>query len=58
MGPYDTLVITAEDPGAITAWLTDNGYRLDDLGSEFLKPYVEGGFYFVAAQVGTGARSG
>ena len=58
VGPYDTAVITADDPGAITAWLTDNGYRLDDLGSELLKPYVEESFYFVALKLAPGREIG
>ncbi len=58
VGPYDTAVITADDPGAITAWLTDNGYRLDDLGSELLKPYVEENFYFVALKLAPGREIG
>ena len=51
VGPYDTVVITSDDPGAITAWLQDNGYNLGALGADLLRPYVEGGFLFLALKL-------
>ena len=51
VGPYETVVITADDPGAVVAWLEENGYVLGDLGPELLAPYVEGGFHFVALRL-------
>jgi len=51
VGPYDTAIITADDPQAISTWLIDNGYNLDALGVELLRPYVDGGFYFVALKL-------
>ena len=51
VGPYDTAIITADDPQAISTWLFDNGYNLDALGVELLRPYVDGGFYFVALKL-------
>ena len=47
VGPYDTAVITADDPEAISNWLIENGYNLDALGVDLLRPYVDEGFYFV-----------
>ena len=51
IGPYDTAVITSEDPQAIVDWLVDNEYQLGDLGVPLLAPYVEGGFYFLALKL-------
>ena len=51
VGPYQTAVITAEDPAAVSAWLSANGYNLDALGDALLAPYVEAGFYFVALRL-------
>jgi hypothetical protein len=51
VGPYDTVVISAENAASVTAWLTDNGYNLGDLGAELLAPYVEESFYFLALKL-------
>ena len=51
VGPYQTAVITAEDPAAVSAWLSANGYNLDALGDALLAPYGEAGFYFVALRL-------
>ncbi len=58
VGPYETAVITSDDPEAITAWLVDNGYNLDALGSELLAPYVEAGAYFVVLRLAPGQELG
>ena len=51
IGPYDTAVITSEEPQAIVDWLVDNGYQLGDLGAPLLTPYVEDGFFFLALRL-------
>jgi len=51
VGPFDTVVITGEDPEAVATWIRDNGYVLDGLGIELLAPYVNGGFHFVALKL-------
>ena len=51
VGPYDTAVITSEDPQAIVNWLVDNGYQLGDLGIDLLIPYVDKGSYFLALRL-------
>ncbi len=38
VGPYESVVITAEDAEAVVDWLTDNGYQLGDTGPELLSP--------------------
>ena len=51
VGPYQTAVITAEDPAGASEWLSANGYNLDALGDALLAPYVDAGFYFVALRL-------
>ena len=58
VGPYDTAVITSEDPQAIVDWLVDNEYQLGDLGVPLLAPYVEGGFYFLALKLAADREAG
>ena len=58
VGPYDTVVITSEDPQAVVDWLVDNDYQLGDLGVPLLTPYVEGGFYFLALKLAAESEVG
>ena len=58
VGPYDTAVITSEDPQAIVDWLVDNDYQLGDLGVPLLTPYVEEGFYFLALKLAAESEVG
>lgn len=51
VGPFDTVIITGDDPQAVSNWLLDNGYVLDGLGVELLAPYVNDGFHFVALKL-------
>ena len=51
VGPYDTAVITSDDPQAIVTWLVDNDYQLGDLGIELLTPYAEEGAFFLALKL-------
>ena len=58
VGPYDTAVITSEDPQAIVDWLVDNDYQLGDLGVPLLTPYVDEGFYFLALKLAAESEVG
>ena len=58
VGPYDTAVITSENPQAIVDWLVDNGYQLGDLGVPLLTPYVDEGFYFLALKLAAESEVG
>ena len=51
VGPYESVVIAAEDAEAVVDWLTDNGYQLGDTGPELLSPYIEEGYYFLALRL-------
>ena len=34
VGPYDTAIITSDDPAAMIDWLVSNGYQLGNLGAD------------------------
>jgi hypothetical protein len=51
VGPYDTAIITSTDPVALSDWLLSNGYRLDALGADLLRPYTEMGMFFLALRL-------
>ena len=51
VGPYETVVLQADDGAALRAWLTDNGYFLSPAGSALLDPYVAEHDYFVALKL-------
>ena len=51
IGPYDTAIITSTDPTAMTEWLVNNGYQLDALGADLLRPYTDMGMYFIALRL-------
>jgi hypothetical protein len=51
VGPYDTAVIKADDPGALKKWLTDNAYVIPAKLDPLLAPYVAGKYFFVALKL-------
>ncbi|MGB0714570.1 MAG: DUF2330 domain-containing protein, partial [Phycisphaerae bacterium] len=51
VGPFDTVVVTSDDPVALANWLTENNYDLTDRGDELIAPYVEEGMNFVALRL-------
>jgi hypothetical protein len=51
VGPFETVIITGDDPQAVANWLQENGYLLDGLGVDLLAPYVNEGFHFVALKL-------
>lgn len=51
VGPFDTVVVTSDDPQAMAQWLTDNDYDLTDRGDELIAPYVELDMNFVAVRL-------
>lgn len=53
VGPFDTAVITSDDPEAVITWLRDNDYDVSGLGASLIAPYVEDGFYFVFLRLAT-----
>ena len=51
VGPFDTAIITSDDPEAVITWLRDNDYDVSGLGASLIAPYVEDGFFFVALRL-------
>jgi hypothetical protein len=51
VGPYETVVLTADDAEAVIDWLVDNGYQLGTLGPQLLAPYIDGGMHFLALRL-------
>lgn len=41
IGPYETATIGSEDPGALLAWMNDNGYAVDDALLPVIRHYVD-----------------
>ncbi|MFO0756469.1 MAG: DUF2330 domain-containing protein [Byssovorax sp.] len=51
VGPYDTVTIASGMPGAISKWLTDNGYNIPADFAPLLDDYTAEGFQFLAARL-------
>ena len=51
VGPYDSVVLQADDATTLHAWLTDNGYYLGPAGIALLDAYVMEHDYFVALKL-------
>jgi hypothetical protein len=58
VGPYDTVVLTANDEGALITWLQDNGYQIPDALESVLAPYVANRRHFVALRLSSGNDTG
>ena len=41
VGPFDTVIITGDDPQAVANWLQENGYLLDGIGIDLLAQLIE-----------------
>lgn len=55
VGPYDTVTLKSDVPGAINKWLTDNGYAIPAAVQPILDDYTAQGFDFIAARLKPGA---
>ena len=55
IGGYDVSRLHARDPGALAAWLQDNGYEMPDGAEPILASYVEQGWRYVAVRLAPGA---
>ena len=54
IGPYDTQTISSETPGAIGAWLSENGYNIPAGVQPILDDYTAEGFDFIALRLAPG----
>lgn len=51
VGPYDTVTLKANVPGALTAWLQKNGYAISSSEQPLVDAYVAEGFDFIALRL-------
>lgn len=51
VGIYDVKVIKGENAGAVTQWLSDNGFGFNEKDSRVFEQYVKKGWCFVAAKI-------
>ncbi|MBL8739800.1 MAG: DUF2330 domain-containing protein [Myxococcales bacterium] len=54
VGPYETVTLSTETPGALNAWLDDHGYNVDDQAQPIIDQYVADGFDFIALRLQPG----
>ena len=58
VGPYDTVVLQAEDQESLISWLQDNHYAVPNQLGGVLAPYVADGHNFVALKLANGEGTG
>ena len=58
VGPYDTVVLQADDSEALVTWLQEQGYNLPSTLDAALEPYVASGQYFVALKLSSDKDTG
>jgi uncharacterized protein (TIGR03382 family) len=58
VGPYDTVVLQADDSATLLTWLQDQGYNLPDDVATVLEPYTATGQYFVALKLSADKDTG
>jgi hypothetical protein len=56
IGPFDVTRLAAQDPAALTKWLTDNGFPHPDGLDANLAPYVADRWEIVAVKLAPAAR--
>jgi hypothetical protein len=54
VGPYDTVQISSTDPGALSAWLSANGFAIPSSVHPVIAAYVGEGFDFLAMRLAPG----
>ncbi len=58
VGPYETVVVAADDETALIDWLQANDYNIPSGMSDVLAPYVADGHNFVALRLAAGNDTG
>jgi len=51
VGPYSTVTLSTDTPGALNTWLNDNGFALDPLTQPVVDDYIAEGFDFIALKL-------
>lgn len=55
VGPYSTVTLSTDTPGALNTWLTENGFALDPSTQPVVDKYIAEGFDFIALKLLPGA---
>lgn len=55
VGPYSTVTLSTDTPGALNTWLTENGFALDPSTQPVVDNYIAEGFDFIALKLLPGA---
>jgi hypothetical protein len=55
VGPYDTVTVTTDTPGALNTWLEDNGFAVDPETQPVIDAYVAEDFDFIALKLSPGS---
>ena len=55
VGEYEVVILSAQQSEGLVQWLNTNGYAVPETSTALLAEYLDGGSYFFAAKVGTGA---
>jgi hypothetical protein len=58
IGPYDWVVLRADDREEMLGWLAENRYFVPAGTDEAVKPYIRGGAYFLALKLRSGRSVG
>jgi Uncharacterized protein conserved in bacteria (DUF2330) len=51
VGPYSTVTLSTDTPGALNTWLTMNGFSLDPKTQPVVDAYIAEGFDFIALKL-------
>jgi LPXTG-motif cell wall-anchored protein len=51
IGLYDVSTLAATNATALTDWLNVNGYKFPEAAAKVLQPYVDQGWYYIAARI-------
>lgn len=54
VGPYETVTLATDTPGALNTWLADHGFAIDAGTQPVIDAYVEEGFDFIALRLQPG----
>ncbi|WP_437707861.1 DUF2330 domain-containing protein [Sorangium sp. So ce448] len=54
VGPYETVTLATDTPGALNTWLETNGFNVDESTQPIIDAYVDEGFDFIAIRLQPG----
>lgn len=54
VGPYETVTLRANEPGALQKWLVANGYDIPEIAGPIIESYVAEQFDFIALRLRPG----